>query len=64
MIVAEGDNITSWDLELDAYDRLPTPAKKVEILPAVSHMSLYSEKADTNVAARLTLDWFAGHLAG
>jgi pimeloyl-ACP methyl ester carboxylesterase len=64
MIVAEGDNITSWDLELDAFHRLPTPAKQVEILPAVSHMSLYSEKADTNVAARLTLDWFGRHLAG
>jgi pimeloyl-ACP methyl ester carboxylesterase len=64
MIVAEGDNITAWDLEMDAYHQLPTPAKQLEILPAVSHMSLYSEKTDTNVAARLALDWYATHLAG
>lgn len=59
MIVAEGDNITAWDLELDAFNKIPSPHKRIEILPSVSHMSLYSEKTDTNVAGRHARDWYA-----
>jgi hypothetical protein len=61
-IVAEGDNITAWDLEIAAFQQVPSPFKRLEILPAVSHMSLYSERSDTNVAARLTRDWCAESL--
>lgn len=59
MIVAEGDNITAWDLEVQAFHQIPSPTKKIEILPGVSHMSLYSDRADTNIAAVHARDWFA-----
>lgn len=59
MIVAEGDNITAWDLEVEAFNQIPSPRKQVEILPGVSHMSLYSDRADTNVAAVHAKEWFS-----
>ena len=62
MIVAEGDNITAWDLEIEAFNQVRSPFKKLEILPAVSHMSLYSERTDTNVAGQLARDWFGDSL--
>ncbi|AII11034.1 alpha/beta hydrolase [Rhodococcus opacus] len=62
MVVAEGDNITAWDLEIDAFNKVASPHKRLEILPAVSHMSLYSERADTNVAGQLARDFFREHL--
>jgi len=61
-IVAEGDNITAWDLEIAAFNQIASPFKKLVVLPAVSHMSLYSERSDTNVAAVHTRDWFGRHL--
>lgn len=59
MIVAEGDNITAWDLEVKAFHRIPSPRKQVKILPGVSHMSLYSDRAHTNVAAVHAREWFS-----
>jgi len=64
MIVAEGDNITSIDLEIDAYNQIPSPNKDLRILSKISHMSIYSERRDTNISAGHTADWFARHLLG
>jgi len=64
MVVAEGDNITPWDLEIGAFDGLRCPRKRLEILPSVSHMSLYSDRPDTNVAASHAAGWFGEHLRG
>ncbi|PHH75444.1 hypothetical protein CDD82_4443 [Ophiocordyceps australis] len=63
MIVAEEDNITAWDMEVEAFNKVPSTNKRLEILPSVSHMSLYSNMADTNVAARHVGDWFAAAFA-
>ncbi|HEY1967269.1 MAG TPA: alpha/beta fold hydrolase [Pseudonocardia sp.] len=64
MIVAEGDILTMWDLEIAAFHKIPSPHKRLEILPAVSHMSLYSEREDTNIAGQLSAEWFSEHLSG
>lgn len=63
MIVAEGDNITMWDREIAAFNAIASPHKRLEILPAVSHMSLYSDQRDTNIAAAKAADWFGQALA-
>jgi len=63
MIVAEGDNITMWDREIAAFNEIASPHKRLEILPAVSHMSLYSDQRDTNIAAAKAADWFGASLA-
>ncbi|OAL56103.1 alpha/beta-hydrolase [Pyrenochaeta sp. DS3sAY3a] len=59
LILAEADNITAWDMEIEVFNKIPSPYKRLEILPSVSHMSLYTEQPDTNLAAHHTRDWFA-----
>jgi uncharacterized protein len=63
MIVAEGDNLTLWDLEIEAFNDVPSPTKELVILPKVSHMSIYSDRADANLAGQQTMRWFGQHLA-
>jgi len=58
MIVAEGDDLTLWDLEIGAFNQIPTNHKKMEILPHTSHMTLYSDKSKVELAAGYATDWF------
>jgi hypothetical protein len=62
VIVAEGDNLTLWDLEIEAFNEVPSPTKELVILPKVSHMSIYSDRADANLAGQHTTRWFGQHL--
>lgn len=62
MIVAEGDEITLWDLEIGVYNSIPSGRKKLAVLPKVSHMSLYSKQNDLAVAGTLAADFAAEHL--
>jgi uncharacterized protein len=62
MIVAEGDDLTLWDLEIGAYNALPTAKKRLHVLPHTTHMTLYSDQSKLQVAAREATDWFAEHL--
>jgi len=62
MIVAEGDNLTLWDLEIDAFNRVPSPTKELAILSNVSHMSIYSDRPDTNLVGSNAARWFARNL--
>lgn len=50
MVVAEGDEITLWDLEIEAFNKIPSPNKKLAVIPKVSHMSLYSQQSDLEIA--------------
>jgi uncharacterized protein len=62
MIVAEGDDLTLWDLEIGAYNALPTAKKRLHVLPHTTHMTLYSDQSKLQVAAREATAWFAEHL--
>ena len=62
MIVAEGDDLTLWDLEINAFNAIPTPKKKLEILPHTTHMTLYSDKSKVEKAAAIARDWFVDTL--
>jgi cephalosporin-C deacetylase-like acetyl esterase len=62
MIVAEGDDLTLWDLEIGAYNELPTAKKRLHVLPHTTHMTLYSDQTKLQVAAREATGWFAEHL--
>jgi dienelactone hydrolase len=62
MILAENDNVTMWDLEIDAFNKIPSNRKKLEVLPKTSHMSIYSEETDTNEVGNLAGQWFADQL--
>jgi alpha-beta hydrolase superfamily lysophospholipase len=62
MIVAEGDDLTLWDLEIESYNRIPTERKKLVVLPHTSHMTLYSDRSKLEVAADEAARWFVQHL--
>jgi uncharacterized protein len=64
MLVAQGDDLTLWDLEIESYNRIPTAKKKLVVLAGTSHMTLYSDRSKLSVAADEASRWFAGHLLG
>src|SRR5262249_52051800 len=62
MIVAEGDDLTLWDLEIGAYHDMPTDKKKLVTLPHTTHMTLYSDQSKLEMAAAEATSWFTEHL--
>src|SRR5262245_45435875 len=62
MITAEGDDITLEDLELQAYNAIRTPEKKLFALTETTHMTLYSNVSRLEVAAKVAADWYVEHL--
>ena len=62
MIVAEADDLTLWDLEIGAFNAIPTIKKKLVTLPHTTHMTLYSDQAKLAAAAAHATSWLAEHL--
>ena len=62
MIVAEGDDLTLWDLEMNVYGQFPTPNKELVVLPGTTHMSIYSDESQLGAAARSACGWFSEQL--
>lgn len=62
MIVAEGDDLTLWDLEIEAFNALPVADKKLIVLGHTSHMTLYSDPSKLRRAADAATAWFASTL--
>jgi pimeloyl-ACP methyl ester carboxylesterase len=62
MVVAEGDDHTPWDLDLEAYNLIPTATKKLAVLPRISHMSLYSIRRNLEIAGNEGASWIKEHL--
>ena len=62
MIVAEGDDLTLWDLEIGAFNAIPSARKKLHVLPHTTHMTLYSDQSKVKTAAKLATDWFSDTL--
>jgi uncharacterized protein len=62
VVVAERDDLTLWDLEIDAYNKIPTPFKKLVVVGDSTHMTLYSDRSLLEQAARAAADWFTEHL--
>lgn len=62
MIVAEGDDLTLWDLEIEAFNALPVADKKLIILEHTSHMTLYSDQSKLQRAADAATAWFENTL--
>lgn len=58
MVVAQQDDLTLWDLEIAAFNAIPAPRKKLEILPHTSHMTMYSDNSKIEKAAALACEWF------
>lgn len=62
MITAQGDDITLEDLEIQTFHEIRTPKKKLVVLPATSHMTLYSNTSRLQIAAQAARAWYVDHL--
>jgi hypothetical protein len=62
MLVAEGDDLTLWDLETDAFNQIAASQKKRFVIPETSHMSLYSSRSKLEIAAGVATEWLSDHL--
>jgi fermentation-respiration switch protein FrsA (DUF1100 family) len=62
VIVAERDDLTLWDLEIEVYNALPTAKKKLVTIGDSTHMTLYSDRALLAQASEASTEWFAEHL--
>jgi fermentation-respiration switch protein FrsA (DUF1100 family) len=62
MVVAEGDEITLWDLEIKAFNSIPSSQKELVVIPHVSHMSLYSQQTDLQIAGAAAARFVRKHL--
>jgi uncharacterized protein len=63
MIVANEDDITLWDVELEAFAGIPTTTKELVVLPSTDHMTLYSDLTALDFAAQAAGQWFSEHLS-
>jgi hypothetical protein len=62
VIIADHDYITLWDLETEAFNAIPTPTKKLFVVPDTAHMTLYSDKSALDLAAEECTDWLGTYL--
>jgi fermentation-respiration switch protein FrsA (DUF1100 family) len=62
VIVAEKDDLTLWDLEIAAFNQIPTAKKRLVTIGGSTHMTLYSDRSLLGQAAALAREWFDQHL--
>jgi fermentation-respiration switch protein FrsA (DUF1100 family) len=62
VVVAERDDLTLWDVEIDAYNKIPTTNKKLVVIGHSTHMTLYSDRSLLDQAATAATEWFSEHL--
>jgi len=51
MSVAEGDDITLWEHEIDIFNTIATPKKQLFVCEDTSHMTLYSDMSRLEILA-------------
>jgi pimeloyl-ACP methyl ester carboxylesterase len=62
--LAAGDNITSADLEVAAFNAVPCPHKKLVSVAGVTHMSLYTSEEDLAKVGNAQSQWLRQLLDG
>jgi len=63
MVLAKGDDLTLWDMEMDVFARIPTQKKELYVVAATKHMELYSKQSALDVAAAKCAAWLRVQLA-
>ncbi len=62
MVLADNDDFTWSDLETRAFNRIPTPEKRLHVVKNTDHHELYRDPEKTRVAAEVCRDWYLKHL--
>jgi cephalosporin-C deacetylase-like acetyl esterase len=63
MTLAHGDNITSADLEVEAFNAVANPNKRFVSVAGVDHMSLYTNRDHLGKVGKVQADWLETILA-
>jgi pimeloyl-ACP methyl ester carboxylesterase len=64
VIVAENDDLTLWDLEIETYNAIPTSKKRLITIGGSTHMTLYSDRSLLTEAGSAAAEWFSEQLGG
>ena len=64
MVVADDDDLTLWDKELEVYNLIPTSRKRLSVIGGTDHMDIYSDLSHLEVAAGMCADWASETLSG
>ena len=64
MAVAQGDNITSADLEIEVFNAIPCPNKQLAVVEGVDHLSLYSNAEHLARVSDMQAVWLEAWLQG
>jgi fermentation-respiration switch protein FrsA (DUF1100 family) len=62
VIVAENDDLTLWDLEIETYNAIPTSKKRLITIGGSTHMTLYSDRRLLQQAGTAAAEWFSEQL--
>ena len=62
MIVADDDDLTLWDKEIEAFNLIPTTRKQLSVVGGTSHMDIYSKVSELEVAAKTGAEWISQNL--
>jgi cephalosporin-C deacetylase-like acetyl esterase len=62
MSVAEGDDITLWEKEIEIFNHIATPKKELFVCEDTSHMTLYSNMSRLEILARKGRDFLVQNL--
>jgi cephalosporin-C deacetylase-like acetyl esterase len=62
MVLADNDDFTQWDLEMAAFNAIPSPRKHAAVIPETGHHDLYRDPAKLATAAAICRDFLVDHL--
>ena len=62
MIVADDDDLTLWDKEVEAFNLIPTPRKRLAVIGGTGHMDIYSELSHLEIATAIGAEWVSDTL--
>jgi fermentation-respiration switch protein FrsA (DUF1100 family) len=62
MIVADDDDLTLWDKEIEAFNAIPTPRKRLAVIGGTDHMDIYSDLSHLEIAADIGAHWVSDEL--
>lgn len=57
MIVADDDDLTLWDKELEVYNLIPTSRKRLAVIGGSDHMDIYSDLSHLELALKVSTEW-------
>jgi pimeloyl-ACP methyl ester carboxylesterase len=62
MLVVEGDEHTPWDLQLQAFQSIPSVRKELAVMKNVTHIGMYAKQDFQKLAAKRNADFVRRHL--